>query len=71
MVELSHPYMPTGKTMTLTLWTFVGKVISLSFNLLSRFVIAFPPRSKLSFNFVAAVNAHSDIGALIKLIRDA
>ena len=46
MVELSHPYMTTGKTIALTVWTFVGKVISLLFNMLSRFVIAFLPRSK-------------------------
>ena len=44
--HLSHPYMTTGKTITLTLWTFVGKVMSLLFNMLSRFVIAFLPRSK-------------------------
>ena len=44
MVQLSHPYMTTGKT--LTIWTFVGKVMSLLFNTLSRFVIAFLPRSK-------------------------
>ena len=48
MVQLSHPYMFTGKTMTLTLWTFVGKVISLIFNMLSRFVVDVFPRSKLS-----------------------
>ena len=46
MVQLSHPYMTTGKTIVLTIWTFVGKVISLLFNMLSRFVIAFIPRSK-------------------------
>uniref|UniRef100_A0AC11EPG8 Uncharacterized protein n=1 Tax=Ovis aries TaxID=9940 RepID=A0AC11EPG8_SHEEP len=46
MVQLSHPYMTTGKTIALTRWTFVGKVISLLFNTLSRFVIAFLPRSK-------------------------
>ena len=46
MVQLSHPYMTTGKTISLTRWTFVGKVISLLFNMLSRFVIAFLPRSK-------------------------
>ena len=46
IVQLSHPYMTTGKTIALTRWTFVGKVISLLFNILSRFVIAFPPRSK-------------------------
>ena len=46
MVQLSHPYMTTGKTTALIIWTFVGKVISLLFNTLSRFVIAFLPRSK-------------------------
>ena len=46
MVQLSHPYMTTGKTTALTWWTFVGKVISLLFNMLSRFVIVFLPRSK-------------------------
>ena len=46
MVQLSHPYMITGKTIALTIWTFVGKVIFLLFNPLSRFVIAFLPRSK-------------------------
>ena len=46
MVQLSHPYMTTGKTMALTTWTFVGKVMSLLFNLLSRLVITFLSRSK-------------------------
>ena len=46
IVQLSHPYMTIGKTRTLTRQTFVGKVISLLFNVLSRFVIAFLPRSK-------------------------
>ena len=46
MVQLSHPYMTTGKTIALTIQTFVGKVISLLFDMLSRFVIAFCPRSK-------------------------
>ena len=46
IVQLSHPYMTTGKTITLTRWTFVGKVMSLLFNMLSRLVIAFFPRSK-------------------------
>ena len=45
-VQLSHPYMTTGKTIALTRWTFVGKVISLLFNMLSRLVITFIPRSK-------------------------
>ena len=46
MVQLSHPYMTTGKTTALTTQTFVGKVMSLLFNMLSRLVIAFLPRSK-------------------------
>jgi len=46
MLQLSHPYMTTGKTIALTRWTFVGKVMSLLFNMLSRLVIAFLPRSK-------------------------
>ena len=46
IVQLSHPYMTTGKTIALTRWTFVGKVTSLLFNMLSRLVIAFLPRSK-------------------------
>ena len=46
MVHLSHPSMTTGKTIALTRWTFVGKVMSLLFNMLSRLVIAFLPRSK-------------------------
>ena len=45
-VQLLHPYMTTGKTITLTTWTFVGKVMSLLFTVLSRIVIAFLPRSK-------------------------
>ena len=46
IVQLSHPYMTTGKTIALTRWTFVGKVMSLLFNMLSRLVITFLPRSK-------------------------
>ena len=46
IVQLSHPYMTTGKTRALTRWTFVGKVMSLLFNILSRLVITFLPRSK-------------------------
>ena len=46
MVQLSHPYMTNGKTTALTIWTFVSKVTSLLFNMLSRFIIAFLPRSK-------------------------
>ena len=46
IVQLSHPYMTTRKTIALTRWTFVGKVMSLLFNMLSRLVITFLPRSK-------------------------
>ena len=46
VVQLSHPYMTTGKTMALTRWAFVSKVMSLLFNMLSRLVIAFHPRTK-------------------------
>ena len=46
MVQLSHPYMSTGKAIALTRWTFVGKVMSLLFNMLSRLVIAFLPSNK-------------------------
>ena len=46
IVQLSHPYMTTGKTVALTKWTFIGKVMSLLFNMLSRLVIAFLPRTK-------------------------
>ena len=46
IVQLSHPYMTTGKTISLTRWTFVGKVMSLLFNVLSRLVITFLPRGK-------------------------
>ena len=56
IVQLSHSYMTTGKTIALTRWTFVGKVRSLLFNMLSRLVIAFLPRSKhFFFNFMAAI----------------
>ena len=46
MVQLSHPCMTPGKTIVLTIWTFVGKVMSLLFNMLSRFIITFLPMSK-------------------------
>ena len=46
IVQLSRPYMTTGKTIALTRWTFVGKIISLIFNMLSRLIIPFLPRSK-------------------------
>ena len=54
IVQLSHPYMTTGKTIALTRRTFVGKVMSLLFSMLSRLVITFLPRSKC-LNFMATV----------------
>ena len=48
MVQSSHPYMTTGKTIALTRWTFIGQVMFLLFNTLPRFVIAFLPRTKLT-----------------------
>ena len=63
IVQLSHPYMTTGKTIALTRWTFAGKVMSLLFNMLSRLVITFLPRSKRLFNFMTAVTICSDFGA--------
>ena len=54
MVPLSHPYMTTGETIALTRWTFVSKVMSLFFNMLSRFVIVFLPQEQASFNFMAS-----------------
>ena len=59
MIQLSKPYMITGKIIALTIQTSVGRVISLLFNMLSRFVRAFLPRRE-SFNFMAAVAIHSD-----------
>ena len=51
MVQISQSYMTTGKTIALTIWTLVGKVMSLLFNMLSRFVIA---KEQVSFNLMAA-----------------
>ena len=65
-VQLSHPYMTTGKTIALTRWTFVGKVMSLLLNMLSRLAITFLPRSKHLFNFMAAITICSDSGAQIQ-----
>ena len=63
IVQLSQPYMTTGKTIALTRQTFVGKVMSLLFNMVSRLVITFLPRSKGLFNFMAAITICSDFGA--------
>ena len=62
MVSISYPYMTNGKIITLTIQTFVGKVMSLLFNTLSRFIVAFLPKRK-SLNFMAAVTVCSDSGA--------
>ena len=61
IVQLSHLYMTTGKTIALTRWTFVGKVKSPLFNMLSRLVITFLPKSK-HLNFMAAVTICDDFG---------
>ena len=61
-VQLSHPYMTTGKTIALTRWTFVSKVMSLLFNMLSRLVIAFLPKSKHLLTY-GCVTICSDFGA--------
>ena len=63
IIQLSHLHMTTWKTIALTRWTLVGKVMSLFFNMLSRLVITFLPRSKPSFNFMAAVTIFSDFRA--------
>ena len=62
IVQFSHPYMATGKTIALTRWTFVDKARSVLFNMLSRLLITFLPRNKC-LNFVAAVIICSDFGA--------
>ena len=62
MVQLSHSYMTIGKTIALTRQTFVGKVILLIFNMLSRFVMAFLPRSKCLLNLTSTVTIRSDFG---------
>jgi len=59
IVQLSYPYMTTGKTLHLTRWTIVGKVMSLLFNMLSRLIITFLSRSK-SLTFMASVTICSD-----------
>ena len=64
IVQLSHPYMTTGKTIAMTRQTFLGKVMSLLFNMLSRLVITFLPRSKrLLISFLQSVTICSDFAA--------
>ena len=67
-VQLSHPYMTTGKTIALTRRNFVDKVISLLLNILSKLVITFLPRSK-SLNFMAAITICSYFGAQNKVLH--
>ena len=70
-VQLSHPYMTTGKTIGLTRQTFVGKIMSLLFNMLSRLVIdsilkkcwSFSSKEQASFNFMAVITICSDFGS--------
>ncbi|CAI9156928.1 unnamed protein product [Rangifer tarandus platyrhynchus] len=62
-IQLSHPYMTTGETIALTRQNFVGKVMSLLFNMLSRFGHNFSSKEQASFNFMAAVTICSDFGA--------
>ena len=62
IVQLTHPHMTTGKAITLTRWTFVDKVTSLLFNVLSRLATTFLPRSK-HLNFMAVITICSDFGA--------
>ena len=52
MVQVSHPYLTTGKTVALTIWTFVGRVMSLLFNMQSRFVIALARSKRLSISWL-------------------
>ena len=66
IVQLSHPYMTTGKTIALTRWSFVGKLMSLLFNMLFRLVITFLPRSK-HLLIMAVVTIYSDFGAQKKI----
>ena len=61
IVQLSHPYMTTGKTIALTRWTFVGRVTSLLFNMLSRLVITFLPRSRRLLISLLQVSICSDL----------
>ena len=63
IVQLSHPYMTTGKTIALTRWIFVGEVMSLLFHMLSKLGHRFSSKELVSFNYMAAVTICSDFGA--------
>ena len=74
IVQVSHPYLTTEKIITLTRWTFVGKIISLLFNMLSRLVIAFLPRSKCLLFFSPYINSMAALllilGLTVPLIQE-
>ena len=67
-VQFSQPYLTAGKTIALTVWTFVSSVMSLLLNTLSRFAISFPAKKQLSSDFIAAVAIRSDFRAQEKKI---
>ena len=69
VVQLSHPYMTTGKTIALTRWAFVGKVMFLLFNMLFRLVMAFLPRSKPTniSNIYSIFNAQNFLDSVLKV----
>ena len=69
MIQLSHSYMTTGKTISLITWTFVGQVMSLLFNTLSKVCHSFSSKEQTSFNFMAAVTICSDLGAQRNKVR--
>ena len=69
IVQLSHPYKTTGKTIALTRWTFAGKVMSLLFNMLSRLVVTFSSKEYVSFNFMAAVTICSDYASYCYFLK--
>ena len=69
MVQLSHPHMTNGKTIVLTIWIFVGKAMSLIFNMLSRFFIAFLPRSKFFFFLISWQQSPSTVNLECKEIK--
>ena len=72
MVQLSHPSITTGKTVALTIWTVVGKVMSVLFNRLSRFVIAFLPRNKhLLISWLQSCGSQSTVILEPKKIKSA
>ena len=62
MVQLSHLHKSTGKTIAFTTWDLVGKVMSLLFNMLSRFVIVFSSKEQVSFTIMTVVTVSSDFG---------